>query len=152
MTERRPLAAGTDVIDSAPATNGAASARYVTADEFLAVGGKVVTEEVHIPLVNGTIIVRALTAHDVQRAREDATETKGGRQVPRRDRDFATMAFFYAAVGPDGTQFFQRHQIEQLHNINYGMIQPGVRTALRLSGLDEEAEEMARKKAFEGNV
>lgn len=129
----------------------APTAQYLTSDEFFALAGKVVTEEVYVPAIDRTVIVKALTAADVQRARSDITETKGGRTVPRQDRDFSAMVTYYATVSPDGTPFFRREQIDMLNKeTNYAAISPIAKVALRLSGLDDEAEELARKKHLEG--
>jgi hypothetical protein len=134
-------------ITLASTPTSAPHARYTNADEFLSLAGKIVTEEVFVPSIDRTVIVKALTAADVQRARSDITETKSGRTVPRQDRDFSAMIAFYATVNPDGSQFFRRDQIDMLNKeLNYAAIQPISRVALRLSGLDEEAAEADRKK------
>lgn len=128
------------------------TARYTNSDEFLTLAGKIVTEEVYLPAIDRSVIVKALTAADVAKARADVSETKSGRSVPRQDRDFGAMIAYYATVTPDGGQFFRKDQIETLNTAtNYAAIQPISRVALRLSGLDEEAEEFARKKHAEGN-
>lgn len=126
-------------------------ARFTNSDEFLALAGQVVSEEVYLPAIDRTIIVCALHADDVARARADVNETKSGRSVPRLDRDFAAMILYYAARNPDGTRFFRRDQIDALNTkTNYAAISHPSRVALRLSGLDEEAEEIERKKRSEG--
>jgi hypothetical protein len=131
-----------------PDANG--RTRYTTSDEFFRLAGKIVTEEVYVPAIARTLIVKTLTAKDVQRARDDCNERKNGRDVPRRDRDLPTMVAFYATVNNDGSQFFQRSQIDRLNTeASYAAIQPLAKVALRLAGLDDEAEEQARKKAFE---
>jgi hypothetical protein len=125
---------------------------FPTADDFLAAASRVVMEEVYVPATNHTIHVKSLNAADVQYARSAIVTRKNGVQVPREDRDFAAMIAFLAACNPDGTRFFRDDQIDALNTkANYGAIQPISKVALRLSGLDDEAEELARKKHFEGS-
>jgi hypothetical protein len=131
----------------------APTARYLTSDEFFALTGELATEEVFVPRLNRSIIVSELTADEVVEARQAIVKTAAnGRTVPRDDRDFSAMIAYLAARNPDGSRFFRRDQIDMLNRkTGYAAIQPISRAALRLSGLDDEAEELARKKHLEGS-
>ncbi len=130
----------------------APTARYATSDEFFALAGELATEEVFVPRLNRSIIVSELTADEVVEARQAIVRMVNGRQVPREDRDFSAMIAYLAARNPDGSRFFRRDQIDALNKkASYAAIQPIARAALRLSGLDDEAEELARKKHSEGS-
>lgn len=140
------------VVTTAPgqANDSPSRGRLISRDEFLRRAQQVVTETVYIPLVDGELIIKGLTGVEVSRARADVNTQKGGRTVPREDRDFGAMVLYYAAQTPDGQQFFERQDIDTLNSkVNYAAIMPGVQVAVRLSGLDDEAAELERKKAFE---
>jgi len=140
-------------LGSAPiADANAPQARYATNQEFFSLSAVIVTEEVYVPAIKRTLIVSALTAEEMQLAREDCKERRNGREIPRLDRDLPTMVVFYATRNPDGTRFFHRNQVDQLNRkTSYAAIQPLAKVALRLSGLDDDAEDLERKRAFEGN-
>jgi hypothetical protein len=132
--------------------HAAQEARYASADEFFSLAGKIITEEVYVPALDRTLLVKALTAADIQRARMDIVERRSGVNHPRADRDFTAMVVYYGTVNPDGSQFFHSGQIDMLNTkTNNAVIQPPYKVIARLSGLDDEAEELARKKHFEGS-
>lgn len=125
--------------------------KYADADAFLDAAAKDVIEELYIPLLDLTVWVKALDAAEFEQARADIVEQRGTTTVPRKDRNFAGMVAYYATVNKDGTPFFRRDQIDALNTKSKaGATQPILRAALRLAGMDEAAEEAARKKHEEG--
>ena len=92
------------------------------------------TDEVEIPEWGGIVLVRELTAAQVQ-ALGFGMATEDGGVDPRRDPVLMTRIAAWGIIDENGKQLFSEDDIEELGQKAYGAIQRIAEAVMRLSDL-----------------
>jgi hypothetical protein len=121
--------------------------KYLTRDRILAVQD-FATEVVDVPEWGGQVLVRELSASEVEKIGFDMATPDGGIDA-RKARGIMAQVVAWATIDEGNEPIFTKNDLRELGKKSYPAIQRIASTIMRLSGLSAEEKEEAEAEGAE---
>lgn len=119
--------------------------KYLTRDRILAVQD-FATEVVDVPEWGGQVLVRELSASEVEKIGFDMATPDGGVDA-RKARGVMQQVVVWAVIDENNESVFNKNDVKELGQKSYPAIQRIASAIMRLSGLTAEEEEAEDEEA-----